>query len=296
MKFTFVYVLLLTIASVAILGYMLQVRKAGPRDYTNSIKLYSAATLRYPASRLAKAYSARREVEVLVEYGGSGQLFRRIRRSRQGDLLLVTDLSYLQLLAKQNPPLVSRALPIAVVSPVIVVRPENERRVAKLDDLFRPDVKLSLANPESSSLGRVLRSGLEREVWEALWENRLSGRESSSEVANDVKLGVADAGIVWETTLPEFDGLLAVPAPELARLRGRIAVGVLTCSERPALALDLAQLLASPEGLKVFERFGFEPVPLPASEAGSPQPPPPSAPIMTAPKVPATASPTQEQE
>lgn len=260
MRFIFFYILLLTIVFVAGLGYFLQKRHLRAADPARSLTIACAMSMRYPVAQLAKQYQAQHQLELVVEYASEGELTKQIRRGEGSDLLVSADLAFVQDLRALKPPQVESVWPIGIVRPVIVVQQGNPRNIRGLQSLLQPGIKLSLPDPNTSAVGRVLRDALDRETWETLWDLRLSGRETSSEVANDVKLGVADVGIVWETTLNEFSGLDAIATAELNRLHGRIVVGLIASSPRPVRASRFAEFLASPGASLAFKRFGFESV------------------------------------
>ena len=259
MRFTFLYVLVLTIAAVAALGYLLQSRKAGPVDPTQALTLYCDSSARFPIARLVEFYREQRDVEIVIVYEGATELAKDLLRRRSGDVFVSTDVRLLEELQSRQPPLVAEIYPIATVRPVIVVQSGNPRDIESLGDLLHPGVKLVLADPHDSALGRVIRDALDEKDWRTLWDRRLVGRPTSSEVANDVKLGVAEVGIIWESTLREFPSLETVPSDELAQLQGEVAVGVLTCSKHPRRAEQLARFLASPASQKLFGQMGFSP-------------------------------------
>src|SRR5207247_1416906 len=77
---------------------------------------------------------------------------------------------------------------------------------------------------------------------------------------NDLKLGVGDAGFVWDATVRQYPELEAVALPELAGLSATISAGILKSSTHPAAALRFARYLAAPDrgGLE-FAKGGYEP-------------------------------------
>jgi molybdate transport system substrate-binding protein len=82
-----------------------------------------------------------------------------------------------------------------------------------------------------------------------------------TDVANDLKLGTVDAGIVWDAMLRqrEYEGLERVPVPELEAREARVEAVVLTCSNQPEAAQEFARFLAAPDGGRLqFEKLGFK--------------------------------------
>ena len=83
-------------------------------------------------------------------------------------------------------------------------------------------------------------------------------RPTVNEVANDVKIGAVDAGIVWDATADQYPELDPVPIKDAHRFGVSITIGVLTSTRQPTAALRFARYLgARDKGLPVFERMGF---------------------------------------
>jgi ABC-type molybdate transport system substrate-binding protein len=82
-----------------------------------------------------------------------------------------------------------------------------------------------------------------------------------NEVANDVKVGASDAGIVWDAVLHDYDTLEAVVIPELATAQAHISAAVVKNSQHRQSALHLARYLsAKDKGQVRYKQFGFQPV------------------------------------
>ena len=76
----------------------------------------------------------------------------------------------------------------------------------------RADVRLSLADPKMAAIGKVVQGLLKKDaLWDRLWQKAVIHRETVNQVANDVKLTAADAGIVWDATAVQYADLEIVP-------------------------------------------------------------------------------------
>ncbi|NJK32596.1 MAG: solute-binding protein [Deltaproteobacteria bacterium] len=63
-------------------------------------------------------------------------------------------------------------------------------------DLLRKDVRLVQANPDAAAIGKVTRDVLQSaELWEQLDAATAGYRTTVNDVANDVLIGAADAGL-----------------------------------------------------------------------------------------------------
>lgn len=229
---------------------------SGPR----SLLVYCAAGLQPPVEAVAREYRQRYGVEVEIQYGGSGTLLANLRVARRGDLFLAADGSYVDN-ARSNQ-LAAEVIPLARLAPVAVIPRANPKNLHTLEDLQRPDVALALANPEAAAVGRFVRDRL-RQLgrWEAVSGRARVLKPTVGEIANDVKLGAADAGFVWDATARQFPDLAALELPEFAGLTSEVAACVLTCTEQPRAALHFARYLAARDrGQLLFRKAGFTPV------------------------------------
>ncbi len=98
----------------------------------------------------------------------------------------------------------------------------------------------------------------EQNLWEKLDAATTAYRTTVNDVANDVKVGAADAGIVYDAVLHTYPDLEYVELPELTDVRADIAVGVLRSTTSSQRALHFARYLAAEDrGLKRYREFGF---------------------------------------
>ncbi|MCA9151146.1 MAG: molybdate ABC transporter substrate-binding protein [Planctomycetales bacterium] len=227
----------------------------------HELLLHCAAGTRAPIEKVVAAYREDYGVAVQLNYGGSNTLLSQIEVSHTGDLFLSADESYTDAAVERG--LVREVLPLATIRPVIAVKRGNPKQIATLSDLLRDDVVVALGNPDQAAIGKMTRELLTASGdWQALESHvRKSGvfKPTVPEVANDIKLGSADAGIVWNTTVAMYDELAAIDVDELASGGSQVTIGVLTSSTAPTEALRFARYLAARDkGLAYLTDAGYE--------------------------------------
>jgi molybdate transport system substrate-binding protein len=223
------------------------------------LMLYCASALRAPIERIVADYQSAYGVEVQIQFGGSNTLLSQIEIARTGDLFLAADHSYLELARKKG--LLAETLPLATMRAVMIVPRANPRKLSGLADLLRTDVRTALGNPDQAAIGHVVRNVIQSSGhWKEL-EKCITDRgvfqPAVAEVANSVKLGAVDAGIVWNTVATGDSSLTVISPPEFAAATAQVALGVLKCSTQPTAALRFAQYIAD-RGLAVFKEFGYQ--------------------------------------
>ncbi|REJ72339.1 MAG: molybdate ABC transporter substrate-binding protein [Planctomycetota bacterium] len=263
---------IIMVASLAVLaGLLLLLREpdsgsaltGGDQSGAPTVHLLCAASNRAVVDAVAKQYEeeyAEEGVRVAIDYGPSQTLLTTAEVAATGDLYLPADDSYLEIAAEKN--LIDEILPLARMQAVIVVTKENPKGVSSFEDLLREDVRVVQASPDGAAIGKMTKRVLsESGRWETLDQHTMAYRTTVTDVANDVKVGSADAGIVFDAVLSTYPELKAVEIPELEPAAANCAVSVLKSCRNPQRALHFARYLAARDrGLLEYERRGFTPV------------------------------------
>jgi molybdenum ABC transporter molybdate-binding protein len=242
---------LLALTALFVSLFALTHRSPGVGD----LSIYCAAGMRYPMVQVVEQYEAEYDVTVRVQYGGSNTLFSSLQVSGSGDLFLAADASYVDMARAKG--LAAERLPLATMCPVIVVSKKNETGIQSVDDLLQPGLRLALGNPDAAAIGKKTKQLLEASGhWSSLDEQvNQNGvyKPTVNEVANDVKLGSVDAGIVWDTTAAQYDELQAIHVPELDKGTVQVEICVLNSTQNPTAALHFARYVAARDrGLQTF--------------------------------------------
>jgi len=253
------------LASVGVLGLLVALlfwESSSPTSGKTgqTLILHCAAGIKPPIEVAVRDYEKATGVKVQIQYNGSQSLLSGIEVSRRGDLYLPADDSYL-LLARDKG-LVAEVLPLARMKPVLAVPKGNPKRLHSLDDLVQRKAKIAQANPAAAAVGKVAREALEKHGrWNDIEKLIVVQKGTVNDVANDIVIGAVDAGIVWDSTIPQYPALERVDLAELAQTTAVVSIGVLTCGKEPTAALQLARYLAARDrGLVHFKDKGFEPV------------------------------------
>lgn len=228
-----------------------------PPSAVEPISIFCAASNRAVMEAVRADYEEEFGVQVLVQYGPSNTLLSSAEVSGTGDLYLPADDSYLNIARDRD--LVDEVISIAAMQGVIVVNKGNPTAIKTFDDLLGESVRLVQANPDGAAIGKQTRQMLtEQNLWEKLDAATTAYRTTVNDVANDVKVGAADAGIVYDAVLHTYPDLEYVELPELTDVRADIAVGVLRSTTSSQRALHFARYLAAEDrGLKRYREFGF---------------------------------------
>ncbi|HBE66832.1 MAG TPA: hypothetical protein DDW52_01655, partial [Planctomycetaceae bacterium] len=224
----------------------------------SQLHVYCAASNQAVLDPICEAYEELTGVRIDVEYGPSQTLLARLELTGKGDLYLPADDSFLETARTKG--LVEEVLQIAKMRAGLAVKKGNPKGLSSLDDLVAGDVRFVQANPEAAAVAKLTRQLLEREgEWETLEKVTTAFRGTVTEVAADVQVGSADAGIVYDVVLHPFDDLEFVPLKALSEATSQVSLGVLSSSQSPAAALHFARFVtARDQGLQTYSEHGFE--------------------------------------
>ena len=247
---------------LAILSILLYLESRTPRAEVSArtVRVYCAAALRPAMLKIAARFTEESGERVEFEFGDSGKMLGQVTIRPDGDLFLPADDSYVRLAEEKG--LVARTVPLCRMHAVVLTRPGNPYRVAILDDLLKPGVKVGIANPDRAAIGKVVRDHLtSRGRWAALAAKIDVEHLNVTDAANAVQLGARDATFVWDAVAANYPELATVRVPELEGAIGRVELALLKQSPNPAGARRFARYVAaSDRGLVVLRENGFSDV------------------------------------
>jgi molybdenum ABC transporter molybdate-binding protein len=221
--------------------------------------VYVAASNKSVFEAVRRDYERDRGWRIDVQFGPSQTLLASAEVTGVGDLYLPADDSFLAAARKRG--LLDAQLPLGAMRAIVAVPRGNPRKISTWNDLLQPDIRIALGSVEASAIGKMLKASLlERGLWDALHAHTTVYKTTVNEVANDVKAGAVDAGIVFDAVLHDYPTLEGVQLEELAPIKAHVAIGVLKASRQGARARHFARYLAARDkGLARYREFGFQP-------------------------------------
>ncbi|MBM4024298.1 MAG: molybdate ABC transporter substrate-binding protein [Planctomycetes bacterium] len=256
-------VILGSAAVVAVLGFLLVWAPGAnrPSGTGQPLVLYCAAGMNPPVAEIIRDYENQFGVTVAVQYGGSGTLLSNLRVAKTGDLYLAADASFIEIAREQG--LIAETIPLATLRPVIAALRGNPRKIQSARDLLREDVRVALGSPDAASIGKQTQTAMTKV---GLWENLRQAvqtrgvfKPTVNDIANDIKIGTVDAGVVWDAVARQYPELeIVAPLTDDPDFVMEVMVAVLRSSRQPTEALRFARYLsARDKGLVVFTRHHY---------------------------------------
>lgn len=221
------------------------------------VSLFCAASNQTVMEDIRRAYEAETGRKVRIQYGASQTLLSQLAVSGTGDLFLPADDSYLTMAREKQ--LVNEMLKVASMRCVLAVRKGNPKHINELSDVFADDIRFVQASPDAAAVGRLTKNvTTQLGVWDKLDTATDAYRTTVTEVANDLAVNAADAGIVYDVVLYGYPDLEIVEVPEFSDAVSQVAIGIVSSSKQPADALHFARYIAAEDrGLQHYRRHGF---------------------------------------
>lgn len=222
--------------------------------------VYVAEALRGPMEAIKRDYEQEHGQKVFLHFGPSQTILTNLQVSKKGDLFFPADDSFIELAQEKG--LVRDVIPVARMQAVAVARPNFPRPFQTWDDFLAPKNTIGLANPDAAAITKLLRAKLtETGHWAALEKRRPTEMVNVNDVANAVRLGSVDVGIVWDVTAKLHPTLPVARPPELNPVAARVQIALTKFSEQPDAALRFARYLrAADKGAPHFRERGFSDV------------------------------------
>lgn len=200
-------------------------------------------------------------VNVLHNFGGSGQLRQQIERGAPADVFLSADQKDMDRL-QQSDLLLPDTRRNLVRNQIVLVIPLNTTGITRLQDLTRPEVKrVAIGNPDTVPIGRYSQEIFRNLNLTNALRPKLVFGNSVRQVLSYVATGNVDAALVWVTDARTSDRIRVVQRiPPSLHSPALFPVSAIKESRNVQTARTYVQFLTTPPAKAVFEKYGFIPV------------------------------------
>lgn len=235
---------------------------------TQELRVSAAASLRDALNAVKAEYEATSGQRLVINFGSSGDLAKQIVAADVGDVFLSADAIEVDRVEKEGRVVAGSRVDLWS-NQLVVIEPKPNEGSSHFRDPFTLDQltgesmrKLALADPRSVPAGRYAKQWLtERGVWDRLESRVVPGVDVRAACAL-VESGAADAGIVYSTDAAVRDRvrvLHRVPISEGSQIR--YVGAAIENGGDGAVEREFLTYLRGTSGQRIFEEFGFLPVP-----------------------------------
>ena len=247
-------------------------REQAPLDSDRVLTVFAAASLVAAFDSLGEVLERRTpDLGVRFNSAGSQQLARQLAQGAEGDVFASPDERWMRFAVERG--LVEEPEVFARNRLVVIFARRPELETMQLVNLASPGLKLVLAAPEVP-LGRYARQSLRKlsaapgfgpDFAARAEEGAVSLEDNARSVLAKVRLGEADAGIVYGSDVAPGDTAVRVVAiPDPFNVDVEYHIAVVKAARDTAAARGFIALVRGAEGQAILERYGFLSVP-PAS-------------------------------
>ena len=225
-----------------------------------SIKVFVGSASKPATEEAAALFQEKTGAEVVLHFGGSGQMLSQLRLTERGDVYFPGSSDYMELAKREGDVIPDTETRIVYLIPAINVPPGNPKGIASLEDLGKPGVRVGIARPDAVCVGLYAVEVLEKNgMTDKVRSNIVTQVESCAKTAQLVSMEMVDAVIGWrvfEYWAPEKIKTILLPAEQIARI-GYIPAAVASKARDPELAEAFIEFLTSPRGQAVFRKWHY---------------------------------------
>ncbi len=260
------------VAMVLLAGAFTGCRREQPLQEEKRLVVFAAASLRDVFTRLGDDFrKSHPGTELTFNFAGTQELRTQLAHGASADVFASADMLHMDALVREAR--VEEPVVFSRNGLVIVVTPEAAAKVTDLSQLHH--AQRIVVGAREVPIGRYTAQVLERakarlgDDFPARVQAKVVSRELNvRQVLTKVRLGEAEAGIVYRTDAHGLTDVVTVELPEDVNVIAGYPAAVVVGAPHPKGAAAFVALLRSEEGQRRLAEAGF----LPAREAsGSPE-------------------------
>ncbi|HXG11650.1 MAG TPA: substrate-binding domain-containing protein [Gemmataceae bacterium] len=233
------------------------------------IHLAAGAMLKPGIEEVIKAFERREGVKVNTSFNGCGLLVSQMKGIKKGDApgrfpdaYFACDSSFLNDVQQwfDAPVTVSQ-------NDVVFIVPKGNPKGVRptLRELTRPDLRIGLAHPTNSALGKLvddllLNLGLHAAVYGPDWQKRIVHTDAAHDLVNKMRAGALDLAVVYRSNALSTPGnvekYLDILEPDIG-LRATQPFAISRESRHKQLVRRLLQAIVAHESAQRFKSLGF---------------------------------------
>jgi molybdate transport system substrate-binding protein len=208
----------------------------------------------------AESFCKETGIHVDLNLGGSGTMLSQMKLARRGDVYIPGSPDYMIKAVRDGVVDPDSIKILAYLIITIDVQHGNPKHISTLSDLVRPGIRVAIGNPEAVCVGLYAVELLERNgLLQQVQKNIVTHASSCEATASLLAMKKVDAVIGWDVFSKwnpgEIDTVLLKPH-EIPRI-AYIPAAVSTYSQEKKSAQAFINFLASPEGKKIFAKWGY---------------------------------------
>jgi len=226
----------------------------------SALSIFTAAGAKPPLDEICQKFGGECGIRVEINYGGGGEVLSQMILSRRGDVFIAPEQSFMEMAVEKKAIDPETIRSVAYMIPVIAVRKGNPENVVNLADLARPGIRVAVARPETTLLGKYApeifeKSGLTR----AIENNIVTEAARPDSLLTMLVMGQVDAGIIWhfyQFQAPDQIEIFFLPPEQLTGI-GEMQAAVSVYNQDKKTAQRFINFMTSADGKAIFKKLGY---------------------------------------
>lgn len=221
--------------------------------------IYAGAGLREPVQHIVDNFQQQTGHNVIVEYGGSGQILTRYKIIGQGDLFIAGSEYYVTKLIQDD--LVISSTKLARHIPVIAIRKDKIGHIHSVKDFAASDLRLGLGDNKAMALGRSSEKLLAATGhYNALMDKVVVRAATVKQLTMYLLNGNVDAAVIGRASAWKARKELVILQNPDGSPEEIVTMALLKSSQHTDIAKQLMKKLSSLDGVYAFSNAGFLPL------------------------------------
>lgn len=224
------------------------------------LSVFAAAGAKPALDEIAQKFEEKYGTTIEISYGGGGEVLNQMVLSRSGDVYVAPEQSFMETAAVKQAIYPETIKSIAYMIPVIVVMKGNPKNILTLADLARPGIRVAVARPETTLLGKYApeifgKAGLAV----AIGNNIVTEAIRPDSLLTMLVMGQVDAGIIWHFYQLQAPDKIEVVflAPEQLTGIGEMQIALSAYSLNKKAAQQFIDFVTSANGKEVFKKLDY---------------------------------------
>ncbi len=178
-------------------------KSESPAPADTQLEILCGNSFTAPMERLCADFTAQCGIRVAMSSAGSEDFLPLVKTGRRGDILVTHD-PYREYVERSNA--LGDCVEVGFLAPVLAVQKGNPRKLAKIEDLAQPGLKIALTDPAYSTCGEMVYALLAKKgIKDAVLANignRLT--KGHGNLGTLLQTKAVDAAIMWNGVAHNF--------------------------------------------------------------------------------------------
>ena len=224
------------------------------------IELFVGSASKPATEETVQRFEQQTGANVVMHFGGSGQMLSQIKLAQRGDLYFPGSSDYMEMAKREGLVQAESEQLVVYLVPAINVLQGNPKNIRSMVDLTRSDVRVGIARPDAVCVGLyavelMSKVGLAEQIRPRI----VTQAESCEKTAQLLALGSVDAVIGWrvfEHWDPTRIETVLLPPEQVSRI-GYIPIAKTPFVQDDELAQAFIDFLVSESGKEVFRKWHY---------------------------------------